>query len=65
MTGGAVDFEDALAALEGEGRNERDPEMSDSTAAIVDFLRHVRDAEGFETMLLPLGKGLTVSVATE
>jgi predicted O-methyltransferase YrrM len=69
MTGGAVDFDDALAALEGEGEgsegDEADSEMSDSTAAVVDFLRHVRGAEGFETALLPLGEGLTVSVATE
>jgi predicted O-methyltransferase YrrM len=66
MTGGAVDFGDALAALQGEeSGDERVPETSDSTTAVVDFLRHVRDAEGFETILLPLGEGLTVSVATE
>ncbi|MFT4880329.1 MAG: putative O-methyltransferase YrrM, partial [Salinirussus sp.] len=29
---------------------------------IADYLGHVRDADGFDTALLPLGEGVAVSV---
>ncbi len=59
MTGSAVDEVRALAALEG------DPDwdaMDESTRGIVEYLLHVRADDAFETVLLPVGEGLAVSV---
>lgn len=59
MTGSAVDEDLALAALQG------DPDwgaMDPSTRGIVEYLCHVRDDEDVETVLLPVGEGLVVSV---
>ena len=59
MTGSAVDEELALAAVQG------DPDwdaMDASTRGIAEYLCHVRDDEEFDTILLPVGEGLVVSV---
>jgi len=59
MAGPAVDADLAVAALEGEPDWDA---MDDSTRGVVDFLLDVRDDEAFETVLLPVGEGLTISV---
>jgi caffeoyl-CoA O-methyltransferase len=59
MTGPAVQEDLALAALEGEP--DRDA-MDEYTEGVVEYLLHVRDVEDFETVLLPVGEGLAVSV---
>jgi predicted O-methyltransferase YrrM len=59
MTGPAVQEDLALAALQG------DPDwdaMDEHTEGVVEYLLHVRAAEDFETVLLPVGEGLAVSV---
>ncbi len=58
VTAGHVDAEDVLAGVRGDGR-------SDATAAsagVARYLAHVRDRSDFETVLLPLGEGVAVSV---
>jgi predicted O-methyltransferase YrrM len=59
MTGPAVQEEFALQALAGDPDWET---MDASTRGIVEYLRHVRDDDAFETALLPVGEGLAVSV---
>jgi predicted O-methyltransferase YrrM len=59
MTGPAVQEDLALAALEGEPDREA---MDEYTEGVVEYLLHVRDVEDFETVLLPVGEGLAVSV---
>jgi len=39
-----------------------DPKLDDRTAAVAAYYEHVRDAAGFETAVLPVGEGVTVSV---
>jgi predicted O-methyltransferase YrrM len=59
MTGAAVQEDLARSALEG------DPDwdaMDESTRGIVEYLLHVREEPAFETVLLPVGEGLAVSV---
>lgn len=58
---GTTAEDDSGAAAEvGEG-----PEgMDESTRSVVAYLRHVRDDPEFETVLLPVGEGLAVSVRT-
>jgi len=59
MTGAAVREDLARTALEG------DPDwdaMDESTRGIVEYLLHVREDDAFETVLLPVGEGLTISV---
>ncbi len=60
VTAGPIDRTDVLALLRGES-----VEASDASRGIADYLAHVRDAEGFETALLPLGEGVAVSVKRE
>jgi predicted O-methyltransferase YrrM len=57
VTAGPIDRTDVLALLSGES-----VEASDASRGIADYLGHVREAEGFETALLPLGEGVAVSV---
>jgi predicted O-methyltransferase YrrM len=61
MTAGPLEFEDVLALTE-KGSAPGAHEMSQGMA---DYLRRVRDDEGFETVLLPVGSGVAVSVRTE
>lgn len=59
MAGPAVRTDLALAALEG------DPDwdaMDETTRGVVEYLRTVRADDDFETALLPVGEGLSVSV---
>jgi caffeoyl-CoA O-methyltransferase len=59
MTGPAVQCDRALAAVAGEP----DPEaMDDTTRGVVEYLRHVREDPDFESLLLPVGEGLVMSV---
>jgi predicted O-methyltransferase YrrM len=55
MLSGPVTPASVRAALEGA-----DP-ADDHTAGVADYLEHVRDDPDFETTLLPLGQGITVS----
>ncbi|MFB6084566.1 MAG: O-methyltransferase [Halorientalis sp.] len=57
MTAGIVEF-DALVAL-AEGN---DPDTTEATRGVWEYLQHVRSASDFETGLLPIGEGLAVSV---
>ncbi|MFB6183378.1 MAG: O-methyltransferase [Haloarculaceae archaeon] len=57
MTAGHVDFEALLADADGG-----DPAMNDATRGIADYLARVGDDPDFETTLLPLGEGVTVSL---
>jgi len=57
--GPAVDEELALAALQGDPAWDR---MDDSTRGVVEYLLAVREDPAFETVLLPVGEGLSVSV---
>jgi len=61
-----VDFDALLAALDGDapdlsGTNLPD-ETRHQTEGILDYLRHVAAQPGFESTLLPLGDGVTVTV---
>jgi len=58
VTAGVIDAADLAALLAGQQR----PDASEATEGIAAYLTHVRDAEGFETTLLPLGEGVAVSV---
>jgi predicted O-methyltransferase YrrM len=57
VTAGVIDTEDLAAILSGETCA-----ASDATAGIAEYLTHVRDAEEFETTLLPMGEGVAISV---
>lgn len=59
MGGPAVDADLASAALEGDADWDA---MDESTRGVVEFLQAVREDDDFETNLLPLGEGLSVSV---
>jgi predicted O-methyltransferase YrrM len=60
VTAGPIDRTDVLALLRGESVDASG--VSEASQGIADYLEHVRDAEGFETALLPLGEGVAVSV---
>lgn len=53
-----VDFEDLLALLEGEDRDDIDA----STGGIAEYLDTVQSDPDFETVALPIGEGISVSV---
>jgi caffeoyl-CoA O-methyltransferase len=59
MTGPAVQEDLAVAALTGQPDWER---MDDSTRGVVEYLRHARAEPAFESVLLPVGEGVVVSV---
>ena len=57
--GSAVEFEGVRALL---GDEDAEPaEWTEGTRGIVEYLAHVREAEGFRTSLLPLGEGVAVT----
>lgn len=58
MESGIQDFETILAILEGEHPDDVDAE----SRGIADYLLAVRDDDDFETVAIPLGEGLAVSV---
>ncbi|AGN02838.1 O-methyltransferase family 3 [Salinarchaeum sp. Harcht-Bsk1] len=58
MTGGTIDFDALLEAWHGEEPLASDDEM---TRGIDEYLHTVRDDPAFETTVLPLGEGLSVS----
>ncbi|MGB9963412.1 O-methyltransferase [Halobacterium sp. CBA1126] len=53
---GPVELENVTSALEGG-----EP-VDDQTAAIAEYVEHVRDDPGFETAVVPLGEGVSISV---
>jgi predicted O-methyltransferase YrrM len=59
VTAGPIDFEALQALLSGE-----DVPANDATSGIADYLQTVRADEAFETVLLPVGEGVAVSVRT-
>lgn len=62
MTAGPIEF-DGLRRIVGDG--EQAVETTDATRGIAEYLRTVEDDPAFETTLLPLGEGLSVSVRVE
>lgn len=56
VMGGPVEFETVAALVQGD-----DPEANEAEHGIADYVTHVNRDEDFETVLLPLGSGLTVS----
>lgn len=56
MMAGPVDPEQVEAALDG------DQPVDETTAGIASYIERVRDDPSFETVLLPLGQGIAVSV---
>ena len=61
VAAGDVDFASLLALVEGE-----DPgEVDRNTDGIAEYLRTVRSAPEYETVVLPLGEGVSVSVRLE
>jgi predicted O-methyltransferase YrrM len=56
MTAGPMDFDALIELTAGE-----DVEADDATRGVADYLEAVRDAEEFETGLVPLGEGIAVS----
>lgn len=58
---GPVDFDALLAHVEGEATTLDD----ESTAGVADFIDAVRAAPEFETAVLPVGEGLSVSVRVD
>ena len=58
MAGGTIDFEALLAAWDGDEPLASDDEM---TTGIDEYLHAVRDDSDFETAILPIGEGLSVS----
>ncbi|MFB6206543.1 MAG: O-methyltransferase [Haloglomus sp.] len=65
MTAGPIEF-DALRELVGtaspEPADTSDVDTTDATRGIADYLETVRTDAAFETTLLPLGEGLSVSI---
>ncbi|WP_226778027.1 O-methyltransferase [Natrinema zhouii] len=63
-----VDFEVLLAALTGEIVDIQETELPEETkkhtAGILEYLTHVRESSAFESTLLPLGDGVTVTTRT-
>jgi len=57
ITHGPIDFEQLLAHVEGG-----DPPGDDSTAGVGTYLDVLADEEAFETSVLPVGSGITISV---
>ena len=57
ITAGPIDRTDVRALLRGQG-----VEASEASRGVADYLGHVRDADEFQTALLPLGEGVAVSV---
>ncbi|AGB32419.1 O-methyltransferase family 3 [Natrinema pellirubrum DSM 15624] len=60
ITASVVDFDDLLAWAEGDA-----VETNDHTRGIIDFLETVRADPAFETVVVPLGEGITVSYRVE
>jgi len=60
VAGGTIDAADVRRLLDGE-----DPDATDMSRGIADYLRAVREDPDFETTLLPVGEGVAVSYRTE
>jgi len=60
VTAGIIDRDDVVALVDGEDV----PGATDASRGIAAYLRYVRDRDDFETVLLPLGEGVAVSVVT-
>lgn len=53
---GPFDFEDVLAGVEG-----RAAELDAKARGIVEYVRHVRDVPGFQSGVVPVGSGISIS----
>ena len=53
---GPFDFTDVVAGLEGEPGD-----YDEQARGVIDYLAHVRDAEGFTATVLPAGTGLSIA----
>jgi caffeoyl-CoA O-methyltransferase len=62
MTAGPMEFEALRQLVDGSAGG--DLETTAATRGVADYLTTVRDDPAFETTLLPLGEGLSVSVRT-
>jgi len=60
VTAGIIDRDDVVALVDGEDV----PGATDASRGIAAYLRYVRDRDDFETVLLPLGEGVAVSVVS-
>ena len=61
VAAGDVDFGSLLALVEGD-----DPgDVDRNTGGVAEYLRTVRAAPEYETFVLPLGEGVSVSVRLE
>lgn len=56
MLSGPHDFEDVLAGLEGE------PPADEPTAGVVEYMVRLREDPDFESVVLPVGSGVSLSV---
>lgn len=61
VTAGIIDRDDVIALLEGQSV----AEPTEASQGIAAYLAYVRDHERLETVLLPLGEGVAVSVVTQ
>ncbi|QCC57669.1 O-methyltransferase [Natrinema thermotolerans] len=60
ITASVIEFDDLLAWAEGDA-----VEPNDHTQGIIDYLETVRADPSFETVVVPLGEGITVSYRVE
>lgn len=57
VTAGSIDADDVVGLLRGDDR-----EATEATTGIASYLRHVRNRDDCETVLLPLGEGVAVTL---
>ncbi|WP_435360313.1 O-methyltransferase [Haloarchaeobius sp. DFWS5] len=68
MTAGPIEFETLLALVEGESVTDDGTSVDDaneSTRGVFEYLEAVRSDDDFETVVLPIGEGISVSYRKE
>lgn len=63
-TSGGIDFDTLVELVDGDG-NGNAADASASTRGIASYLTHVREDDGLETVLVPLGEGVAISRRTD
>jgi predicted O-methyltransferase YrrM len=63
-TAGSIEFDRLRSLVDGDG-TVSPADAEDATAGVATYLDHVRAAEGFETVPVPLGEGLALSRRTD